>query len=333
MRPFLLSLICCATLAAQPRIGLIEFYGPRKVPVERVRRALGVKEGDPFPASKGAVEERIEEIPGVVGARMHGVCCDAGKAILFVGIEEKGAPHFPFRSEPEGTAALPEEIVETYQQFLVALENAVRRGNTADDIRSGHSLMADPETRAIQERFPEFAEKHLAVLREVLRNSADAEQRAIAAHVIGYAPKKRDVIDELQYAVQDSGESVRNNAIRALGAIAVLAARDPSLEIHIEPTWFVEMLNSIVWTDRNKAVMVLLNLTDDRNQRVLDLVRQRALDSLVDMARWRSLSHAIGAFTLLGRAAGLTDRLIEDSWTKGEREAVIAMARKAGKKK
>jgi hypothetical protein len=121
------------------------------------------------------------------------------------------------------------------------------------------------------------------VLRDVLRNSSDVEHRAIADYIIGYAPKKRDVVADLQQAIQDPEDGVRNNAIRAMTAISVLAAQNPDLEIQISPTWFVEMLNSVLWTDRNKAVMALLNLTDSRQEKILALIRTRGA---VASQRW-----------------------------------------------
>jgi hypothetical protein len=310
----------------------LDYYGLHKITPARIQRVLSTKEGDPFPNSKGDVEERLELIPGVVRSHLAAVCCDDGKAVLFVGIEEKGAAHFEFRSSPTGEVRLTSDIVEAYKEFLTALEAAARSGNAAEDLRSGHSLMADPEARALQERFAAIAERQLPLLRDVLRNSSDDEHRAIAAYVIGYAPKKREVAADLQQAVQDPDDAVRNNAMRALGAIAVLATRDPELEIQISPTWFVEMLNSIVWSDRNKAVMALVNLTDNRPEKILSLIRERALPSLAEMARWKSLTHAIGPYTLLGRAAGLSEQQIQDTWTNGEREAVIAKALKSPRK-
>src|SRR4029077_9364770 len=101
--------------------------------------------------------------------------CDAGKAVLFVGIEEKGAPRFQFRTPPSGEARLPGDIVETYQEFMTALDAAVRAGNAAEDLRSGHSLMADPACRLLQLRFAVIAERQLPELKDVLRNSADEE--------------------------------------------------------------------------------------------------------------------------------------------------------------
>ena len=70
-------------------------------------------------------------------------------------------------------------------------------------------------------QFAEWTAANLALARNVLRNSADDEHRAIAAALIGYAPKKGLVIDDLQYAMQDIDEAVRANAMRSLAAIAV----------------------------------------------------------------------------------------------------------------
>ena len=58
-------------------------------------------------------------------------------------------------------------------------------------------------------------------------------------------------------------------------------------------------------------------------------MRERALDALTEMARWKSLENALPAFVLVGRIAGLTDVEIQDKWTSGQRDQVIALA--AGK--
>jgi HEAT repeat protein len=227
---------------------------------------------------------------------------------------------------------LPGDIVETYRAFLSALEAAVRNGNADEDLRSGHSLMADPTARMLQLRFEVIARDQLPVLRDVLRDCSDDEQRAMAAYIIGYGPEKREVVDDLERAIQDPDDGVRNNAMRALSAISVLAAKDPDLRIRISATWFVEMLNSVVWSDRNKAVMVLLNLTDSRPENILALIRERGLVSLAEMARWKSLTHAVGPYTLLGRVAGMSEEQIHESWSSGHREAMIAKAMKAPRK-
>jgi hypothetical protein len=313
--------------AQAPRIDTLDFYGLRKTTEAQVRAAIAVKEGDPLPASKGDAEERLDQIPGVVESHLEAVY-DAGKMILYVGLEERGAPHFELREAPEGDMRLPEKIGAEYRGFVEASAAASRANITAEDLTQGHARSADPNTRKIQDRFPLFATDHLAELRDVLRNSSDEEERATAAYIIGYAPNKLDVINDLQYALKDADAGVRTNAARSLVAIAVLARKDPKLGIKISPTWFIEMLNSLSWSDRNRAVGALLILTDEPPagvaSQISDQIRDRALPSLIDMARWKTLAHALPPYLLLGRVAGLPDDQVKDAWTRGDREWVIA---------
>jgi hypothetical protein len=314
-------------LSAQaPPVGDINLYGFRKLSPERVLGALQIKPGDPLPGSKGDLEDRLEELPGVVLARVQAVCCDGSRAMLFVGLEERGAQHSAFRSEPAGNATLPDAILDLYHRFMQAVEVAGSRGDMAEDLSRGHSLMADPEARAIQLQLPEYASANLSNLREVLRNGPEPEQRAIAAGVIGYAPDKAAVVNDLQYALQDPDEAVRANAIRSLTAIAVLADKQPSLAIRVAPTWFVELLQSIVLSDRLKASEALVTLTEHNGAATVELLRERALPSLAEMARWKSLRYALPSFVLIGRLAGLSEDEIHTRWEKGDREAVIAQA-------
>ena len=334
MKIFWLFLLPAALVAdSAPRIRSVDYYGLRKIPANRIQKVVGVNAGDPLPPSKGDLEDRLEKIPGVVLARVEAVCCDGPDGMLFVGIEEKGASHFAMRSAPTGEATLPGEIVESYAELVKTVEEAARRGSTAEDLTHGHPLAADPDARAIQESFVEFTAHHLAKIREVLRSSADGTQRSLAATLIGYAPDKNAAVTELEYAMQDPDEEVRASAMSALNAIAILAAKQPDLGIHISPTWLVEMLNSIALSDRNGATRALINLTDSRPPATLELLRERAFSSLVEMAQWNSLQYALPAFILLGRVAGIDEQQIQDIWARGDRGAMILEARRSGKKK
>jgi hypothetical protein len=324
-----------AVLAADstPHVGSVDYYGLRKISASRIQKAVGVNAGDRLPPSKGDLEDRLEKIPGVVLARVEVVCCEGADGMLFVGIEERGAPHFALRSMPTGEATLPAEVVESYRELLKTVEEAARRGSTAEDLTHGHPLAADPDARAIQESFVDFTGRHLAKIREVLRGSADGEQRSMAATLIGYATDKTAVVNDLEYAMQDPDEDVRASAMGALNSIAILAAKQPDLGIHISPTWLVEMLNSIALSDRNGAMRALINLTDSRPSATLELMRDRALSSLVEMAQWKSLRYALPAFILLGRVGGIDEQQIHDSWARGDRGAMILQVLRSGKKK
>lgn len=328
MKPFLVAAlgVCAATAQIPPRVGDINLYGLHRVAAGRVLAAAGIHSGSMLPASKGDLEEAIEKTSDVVLARVEGVCCDGPDAVLFIGVEERGAPHPSFLSPPAGSAKLPQELIDTYDRFLEAVAKAAARGRTTEDLTAGHSMMDDPAARAIQPRFVTFAADHLDWLREVLHNGPEPEERAVAAAVIGYAPDKAKVVDDLETALQDSDESVRANALRALTAIAVYAAKNPDLHIRISATWMVELLNSIVLNDRLEAVKALVILTDSPNPAALALVRERGLAALAEMARWKTLRYALPPFLVLGRAAGIPEDQIRQAWEKGDREAVVAKA-------
>ncbi len=311
-----------------PRIGVIDFYGVRRVPESRLRSALAVSEGDRLPASKGDIEDRLERVPGVVRARVEAFCCHEDRLVLYVGIEEKDAPHFLFRDPPPGAADLPEPLLAAYRDYLSAFARAVRAGPVTENIVRGHVLSNYAATRAIEDRFQELARANLDALKKALRESADPLQRAAAACIIGYAPDKRAVVDDLQYAMRDSDEGVRGEAIRSLGAIAALGARDPQSGIRVEPTWFIQMLNSIVRSDRTRAVSALVGLTEQRRPYVLDQIRHTAMQSLAEMARWRPLEQALPAYLVLGRAAGVPEQEIQAAWAGKDREALIEKALK-----
>ena len=329
LRPFVCFLVLVAAAYGQqpsvPKVGIIEVYGIRKTPEARVRKVLGLTEGAPLPPSKGDLEEKIEAIPGLTQARLEAVCCDdTGKAILYVGVEEKGAPHFATHEYPaDEKVSLPEEIGAAYGMFLRNVNIAAQKGHVAEDLTRGHSLMEDDSVQAVQLRFVEFAGKYLNELRAVLRNSASDEQRAMAAYVIGYAPKKETVLNDLQYALQDPDDTVRNNAMRALAAIAVYARKNPDAELKISPTWLIEMLNSIYWGDRHNATVALVTLTDSRDEDLLKQIKERAMPALVEMARWKHLPHALPAYILLGRVAGYGEEEMQKAWSNNDRESII----------
>jgi hypothetical protein len=320
------------TLVKGPRIGIIEFFGMHKTPEAKVREALGVKEGDFLPRSKGDAEDRIDHLPGVVEAHLEGVCCENGGLILYVGMEEKGGPHFDLREPPDTDIQLPEEVTKLYRRFLEGSQKSARF-TIEEDLTQGHALSADRDTRELQEQFVPEAKQYLPELRHVLHDSADEVQRGIAVYVLGYYPNKIEIVDDLQYALKDSDQAVRSNASRGLKALAVYARLHPASEFKVEPTWFIEMLNSLSVADRVQALAMLQILTDNRDSFAMDQMRERGLVSLVDMARWKSLSRALPAFVLVGRLTELTDQQVQDAWAKGDREAVIAQALATVKKK
>jgi hypothetical protein len=321
------GLVAQEALPVIPRIGLIDFYGRTTVPEAKIRQALGAKEGDRLPASKGDAEAAIEEVPGVVRARIEATCCVDGGAVLYIGIEEKGAPHLEFNGTPAGEFKLPEAIHEEYVAFLSAVSVAVRDNDTGEDLSHGHSLMDNPGVHAHQQKFIGLADANLPEIRRVLKESADEEQRAIAAYLMGYASDKASVLDDLQAALRDPDTTVRNNAMRSLGAFAVLAVKEPGRKLRVQSTWFIEALNSLEWQDRITAANILVTLTEARDGATLLQLRERALPALTEMASWKSLNHALPAFLVLGRVTGYPEEEIVKLWSDGNRQELIDKVR------
>jgi hypothetical protein len=321
----------------QPPIGIIDFYGLHTISQAQARQVLGIKEGESIPDTaegkkfQQAAQQRLEALPGVLEAQLSFVCCNADKAILYVGITEKGSPVLSFRAAPQGKVRLPEDIVKAGEDFQEAFSEAAQKRDFEEDSSKGYALDQYPAVRRVQERFVALASKNMSVLRDVLQNSSDAQQRALAAQVIGYGADRQSVAQDLAEAVRDPDGGVRNNATRALWLIAGYAQKHPELHIVISAEPFVDMLNSIDWTDRNKSSAVLVPLTERRDPALLTLLRQHALQSLIEMARWKALGHAFGACLILGRIGNLPEGALKDQCWNGDREAVISAALKSSK--
>jgi hypothetical protein len=313
-----------------PRIGIIDFYGLRQVPEASVRRRLGIAVGDSVsPSLRDSATARLRAVPGVTGVRLAPVCCEAGRLILYVGVEEAGAPQLRFRGAPTGTVRLPDDVVRASEVFEAAFDSALAHGDFAEDDTAGHQLMHYPAARQAQEQFVPLARRYADSLRSVLRQSGDGDERALAARILAYVPRKQDVVADLVFAMSDPDEDVRNNAMRALAVIALLARRRPELQLQVPLTPFVDLLNSPVWTDRNKASFALLSLSESRDPALFALLRKQAMPALAEMARWQSRGHAVSAAIILGRLGGLTEPEIHDAWDRGDRQRLIDAALKA----
>ncbi len=328
------SLFASALMAAgPPNIGTIDFFGLDRIPESRLREQLGFQEGDLLPPSKAAVEERLESLDGVVQARVTALCCEDGAVTLFIGIEEKGAPHFTLLPEPSAAVSLPEELMEAYRGFLNALERSARAHGVPEDRGPGDAPTANAEVRGYQQRFAEQARSGYALIRDVLRGASDPDARAAAALLAGYASDRKAAAGDLQHALRDPDEGVRQNALRSLGDIALYSQRHPEAGVRIPPTWPIEMLPSVQWSDRTGAVDLLLKLTETRDAATLQQIRERALAPLAEMARWKSRPHALRACLLLGRVAGMNDKEIEEAWTSGDRGKIIAAAKASARRR
>ena len=313
-----------------PRVGTIDVYGTHKTNAKQIRDALGISVGDTLTGmTLLMVPAKLADLPGVASASVDPVCCEDGKTMLYVGVVEDGAPTLELRAAPNGASRLPDDVVQAGMAFGEANMKAVMRGFMKEDVSQGHSLMADSSARMIQLQFVGLAAKHLDSLRNVLRTSSDADHRAFAAQVLAYNANKQAIVGDLVYAMRDANADVRNNATRALWVIAMYGQQHPELKINVPYEPFIDLLNSLSWTDRNKSSLALMQLTESRNPAMLAALRTRAFDSLVDIAQWTNPGHSLAGVMILGRIAGIPDPEIYATFERGERDKIIEAARKA----
>src|SRR5262249_16897321 len=133
------------------KIGIIDLYGLSRVSRDEVRGALTFSEGDTLtfsdkerPAVFKSAEDHLGTLRGVVNARVNVVCCDDGRVIVYVGIQERGTPVLHLRRAPRGRVRLPTDVVRAGKAFSKSFMAAVERGDADEDRSQGHSLMRDP---------------------------------------------------------------------------------------------------------------------------------------------------------------------------------------------
>jgi hypothetical protein len=143
--------------------------------------------------------------------------------------------------------------------------------------------------------------------------------RIVAATVAGYLPDKRMAAAVLARAAFDANETVRNNAVRALGAIARYVQQQRRSDLIIDPAPFIGLLNSMTWTDRNKGMALIEPLSASRDPALLKLLEANAGASLRDMCRWKSWGHAVQACAVLRRIRGLPE-----NWDEASRAETLA---------
>jgi hypothetical protein len=310
-------------------IGEIEFFGTNGFDINSIRASMPSVAGREISQAeveqvKTAIREAVTKVTGHSPTDVAVVCCDAhGIATVYIGLANPNAVgSFRYNKSPGGSVRLPDQAIRLYEATMELEVEAVQK-NPVEDRSNGYSLSLYPPLRAKQLALREYAISHEELVRRVALRSADANQRAIAAHFLGYARRSTAQINTLISGSRDPDEGVRNNAVRALGVLieaeAVIAKRIPADS-------FIDMLNSGTWTDRNKGGHLLAVLSKARDPRLMRQLRVRALPSLIEMARWRDPKHADDARIILGRVARLPENQLVKLVASGEVEQIVSAA-------
>jgi len=315
---------------SQYKIGTLDIYGNRQIPASTIMYNLPVKVGDTVSRESfnvDSVAAMLMQLPGVKHATVNPVCCDtAGNLMIYVGIGENDDCILQYNKAPVMNISLPTAMADAYKNCSDLLDSAVIHFQSEEDDSRGYALSAYKPAYNVQLKFVDYANRQFDVLNNVLKNAASDEQRAAAAQIIAYADNKKKIVDALLPAVNDTAEEVRNNATRALGILAGYANAHPQAGIVIPAGPFIKMINSIVWTDRNKGASVLMHLSKTTDATLLATIKRQAYYSILEMATWHDRPHAFFAFFILGHLAGMTDgELIQKNFSPNWRVEVEAM--------
>src|SRR5262249_11498745 len=155
---------------------------------------------------------------------------------------------FPYNPAPTGAVRLPQELWNLQKQIETAVHAAVSAGRAEEDRSEGYAVSKDPESRALQLKLRAYVLQHGKEGYAVLESSSDNKHRQYAANALGYGQQSREQIAALLRASSDANDGVRDEAVRALGCLA----NKPEMRKLTLPDLFVSMMNSGIWTDRNK---------------------------------------------------------------------------------
>jgi hypothetical protein len=310
-------------------LGEVDFFGYKGLDVAAVRAALPFHEGDSFPPAnvhsdqlKRKVADAIRQAIGREPTDVSFICCDAKQHyMVYVGLPGESYEVLAFNPAPTGGVRLPKDALKLGQDLDHAWASAVMNGRATEDDSAGYALTNDPKARKAELALRDYALQHEDLVRQVLTSSSDAEHRGLAAQMLGYGRQSDRQIDDLVHASLDPDDGVRNNAVRAL---EVLATAKPALARSIPPQPFIRLLRSGAWLDHNKASLVLAALTTTREPKLLDELRADALESLLEMARWRYIGHAEAALTILGRIAGIEEDTLNKLIDAGQTGTILA---------
>jgi hypothetical protein len=304
-RALALLLAIPSLLAATDRIAYIEFFGYQGIDVRTIRKALPFREGDAFiPQAMEQARATVRRILGRDATDVATICCTASRDwAVFIGLLGASTRPFAFDPAPSGVVTPPPEFVRLYEAAERTGTQAAMNSRGEEEMGAGFRLPKEPAARAATLALRAYALGHEQEILNLV-TSSDAHFRADAVDALGFGARTPRQIAALVHAVRDPAAAVRNNATRAL--VEIVSA-DPAVASQVPPGDFIAMLHSGIWTDRNKASMVLLFVTKSRDPSLLARIQSEAGPALAEMANWRASNWAIPARFLRERIAGRSD--------------------------
>lgn len=259
------------------RFGGVDVYGTDDISVEQFSARFGERAHALFQAIQARDDDALDSLRSSMGPEIRSLTevawidmalvyspGDTTAYMTFDIVERSdSARRLDFAQEPQGQVEDPGGLLATWLAYEQDLLGRLMRAQqvaqpTSESCPVLHCLAAfgaDPTVAEAEERFLEGVPEHLDALLRVLREDADAEDRAAATYLLAHAPEPRAVVPALVQAMRDPSSLVRNNAMRVLG-MALLFRRP--IDVPLEPV--LRAIDLPETTGRNKALLVLQGL-------------------------------------------------------------------------
>ena len=245
------------------QIGAINYFGYGGLPLQKVRATLALHVGDTLTYATFSKKPIIDAVSSAIGklpTDVNVTCCVASQKLeVFIGLPGSTSRPVPSGPTPSGNTHLDPEGLRLYEQEQPLLGQAVARGTAGEDDSPGYMISNDPSLKAVNLAMRAYAIGRESELGQVLQTSSDPKDRRAAAALLGYVQRSSAQAEALSRAIGDPDEEVRNNAVRALAVLSAASTGD-HLPINIEP--LIDLLYSGIWTDRNKASLLLMRMTE-----------------------------------------------------------------------
>ncbi len=155
----------------------------------------------------------------------------------------------------------------------------------------------NPKLKPYLAIFNKGAIKEKTFILDTLQHDPDPERRAAAAFLVGHFQDPHQILSVLLPQVTDKDDGVRNNVMRVIGTTMEKA------KIHdIDVNPFLEAIDSPYDTDRNKALVVLLNAAESKS--IQKQIIQKGGNNLLALLRLEQPNNHDWAYLILKKISG-----------------------------
>jgi hypothetical protein len=314
------------------QVGAINYFGYGGLPLQKVRAALPLQIGDTLAYatfSKKPIIDAVSSVTGKPPTDVNVTCCLASQRLeVFIGLPGSTSRPVPIAPAPSGKTHLDPQGLRLYDQEQPLLGQSVVRGTASEDDSQGYMISRDPALKAVNLAMRSYALRRESELKHVLQTAGDPKDRRAAAALLGYVQSSPTQAEALSKAIEDIDEEVRNNAVRALVVLSA-ATKGDRLQIDVEP--LINLLYSGIWTDRNKASLLLMRMTEARDPEILNSLRKQAMGPLVEGASWTDdPGHSTPFLVILGRIGSIPNDKLFKLLESGNKNAIISAASSSG---